>query len=99
MKNHVRVNGQLLQTNKTFRQLKQRQKEKIYDWMFDAYHNQYLASAAAGAQVPSKETDAGGQEHDPGACGSYGIRAGKHDHFPVSAWLYLNGQTKADKES
>ena len=44
MKNHKRVNGQLLQTNKTFRQLKQKQKIKINDWMFEAYHNQYLAT-------------------------------------------------------
>ncbi len=31
------MNGQLLQTNKTFDMLKQRQKEKISEWMYAAY--------------------------------------------------------------
>ena len=42
MKNHVMVDGQLLQTNKKYSQLKQRQKEKIYQWMFEAYKKKYL---------------------------------------------------------
>lgn len=37
MKNHQYVNGRLLQTNKTFDMLKQRQKEKIADWLYESY--------------------------------------------------------------
>ncbi len=42
MKNHQYVNGQLLQTNKTFDMLKQRQKEKIAEWMYSAYKNRMI---------------------------------------------------------
>ena len=35
MSKHMRVNGQLLQLDKTFNQLKSRQKEKIFRWMFE----------------------------------------------------------------
>ena len=42
MKNHIMVDGQLLQTNKKYSQLKLRQKEKIYQWMFEAYKKRYL---------------------------------------------------------
>lgn len=35
MKNHKIVNGWLIQTNKKFSQLKQRQKEKINEWKYD----------------------------------------------------------------
>lgn len=34
MKNHVKVNGRLVQTNKKYSQLKQRQKEKIINWLY-----------------------------------------------------------------
>lgn len=37
MKNHISVNGKLLQTNKKFSQLKNSQKEKISQWLFNAY--------------------------------------------------------------
>lgn len=37
MKNHIMVNDKLLQTNKKFSQLKNSQKEKIDDWLFDEY--------------------------------------------------------------
>ena len=37
MKNHQYVNGKLLQTNKKFSQLKQSQKEKIYNWLKASY--------------------------------------------------------------
>ncbi len=37
MKNHQYINGQLLQTNKTFGMLKQQQKEKIAEWLYEAY--------------------------------------------------------------
>lgn len=33
MKNHLRVNGQLLQTNKKYSALKQKQKEQINQWL------------------------------------------------------------------
>lgn len=34
MSEHKMVNGQLLQMNKNFDQLKQKQKEKIIEWMY-----------------------------------------------------------------
>lgn len=37
MKNHIKVDGRLFQTNKTFSMLKERQKTKIADWMYEAY--------------------------------------------------------------
>ncbi len=36
MKNHMMVDGQLLQTNKKYSQLKQKQKQKISSWMYEA---------------------------------------------------------------
>lgn len=37
MKNHKMVNGKLLQTNKSFSQLKEKQKIKINGWLYDKY--------------------------------------------------------------
>ena len=34
IKNHAKVNGRLIQTNKKYAQLKQRQKEKIINWLY-----------------------------------------------------------------
>ncbi len=42
MKNHEWVDGQLLQTNKKYSQLKQSQKETIHRWMYDAYKQFFL---------------------------------------------------------
>ncbi|MED2737074.1 hypothetical protein [Bacillus toyonensis] len=39
MKNHIRVNGKSLQTNKGFSHLKQRQKEWISGIFRDSYHS------------------------------------------------------------
>ena len=41
MKNHEWVGGKLLQTNKKYSHLKQKQKEKIYQWMYEAYRSKY----------------------------------------------------------
>ena len=41
MKNHEWVDGKLLQTNKKYSQLKLKQKEKIYQWMYEAYRTRY----------------------------------------------------------
>ena len=41
MKNHKLVDGKLLQTNKKYSHLKQKQKEKIYQWMYEAYAECY----------------------------------------------------------
>lgn len=41
MKNHEWVDGKLLQTNKKYSQLKLKQKEKIYQWMYEAYRDKY----------------------------------------------------------
>ena len=40
MSKHKKVDGKLLQMNKTYSQLKQRQKEKISQWMYQAYKKQ-----------------------------------------------------------
>lgn len=40
-KNHKMVNGQLIQTDKPFSQLKQRQKEKINEWLYEEYAQVY----------------------------------------------------------
>ena len=37
MKNHIIVNGKLLQTNKKFSQLKNSQKQKINGWLYEEY--------------------------------------------------------------
>ena len=39
MKNHERINGKLLHTNKKFSQLKERQKAKISEWLYEYYKN------------------------------------------------------------
>lgn len=41
MKNHKMVDGKLLQTNKKYSHLKQKQKNKIYQWMYEAYADCY----------------------------------------------------------
>lgn len=41
-KNHQFINGQLLQTNKTFSDLKLSQKEKINEWLYESYKNYYI---------------------------------------------------------
>ena len=40
MSKHKMVNGQLLQMNKPYSQLKNKQKEKISNWMYEAYKKQ-----------------------------------------------------------
>ena len=40
MSKHKMVNGQLLQMNKTYKDLKNRQKDKIAGWMYEAYKRQ-----------------------------------------------------------
>lgn len=41
-KNHVMVDGQLLQTDKKYAQLKLKQKEKIAEWIFQETRDYYL---------------------------------------------------------
>ena len=41
MKNHEWIDGKLLQTNKKYSQLKLKQKEKIYQWMYEASRDKY----------------------------------------------------------
>ena len=41
VKNHILINGQLLQTNKKFADLKLTQKEKINEWLYESYKNYY----------------------------------------------------------
>ena len=40
MSKHKMVEGRLLQMNKSYGQLKQKQKEKISEWMYQAYRKQ-----------------------------------------------------------
>lgn len=42
MKNHIKVNGKLLQTNKRFSQLKERQKNWIVPELYKLYHNKMM---------------------------------------------------------
>ena len=42
MSKHKMVDGRLLQMNKSYGQLKQKQKEKISEWMYQAYRKQTL---------------------------------------------------------
>ncbi len=44
MSKHKMVNGQLLQMNKSYGQLKQKQKKKISGWMYQAYKRQMAES-------------------------------------------------------
>ena len=46
MKNHEWVDGKLLQTNKKYSHLKLKQKEKIYQWMYDSYRKDYEEKGA-----------------------------------------------------
>lgn len=41
MKNHIRVEGKLLQINKKYSALKMKQKERIHTWMYEAYKKKY----------------------------------------------------------
>ena len=43
MSKHKMVDGRLLQMNKSFGQLKQKQREKIAEWMYQAYKKQVIA--------------------------------------------------------
>lgn len=54
MKNHECVDGKLLQSNKKYSHLKQKQKERIYQWMYDAYKAAYKKS---GKYPDDKEDD------------------------------------------
>lgn len=54
MKNHEWVDGKLLQTNKKYSHLKLKQKEKIYQWLYEAYRD---AVHRLGHYPESKDTD------------------------------------------
>ena len=43
-KNHVMVDGRLLQTDKKFSALKERQKAKIAEWFYEGYRKSYMES-------------------------------------------------------
>lgn len=53
MKNHEWIDGKLLQTNKKYSHLKQKQKEKIYQWMYNAYRASYKRTG----KYPDSEED------------------------------------------
>ncbi len=61
MSKHKMVNGQLLQMNKTYKDLKNRQKDKIAGWMYEAYKrqiNEGLSNDEAFALVMDKINEA-----------------------------------------
>jgi hypothetical protein len=51
---HKVVDGQLLQMNKSFRELKQKQKDKIINWIYEEYKN-YVSENGS---VPGEQGDA-----------------------------------------
>lgn len=51
MKNHVNVDGRLLQTNKKYSQPKVSQKEKIAEWLFQETKEYYASNGI----YPSRE--------------------------------------------
>ncbi len=53
MKNYKLTNGQLLKTNKTFSDLKMKQKEKINQWL----HESYLKFYKENSRIPTKKDD------------------------------------------
>ena len=40
-KNHIKIDGMLIRTDKQFRHLKNSQKETISNWLYDEYKNAY----------------------------------------------------------
>lgn len=52
-KNHKMVNGRLLQTDKKFSDLKEKQKTKIAEWIYEAYRKCYVESG----KIPTKKND------------------------------------------
>lgn len=46
-KNHQMVEGRLIQTNKPFSQLKQRQKIKINEWLYAEYRSLFVKNGKA----------------------------------------------------
>jgi len=53
MKNHLIIDGRLLQTNKKFSALKESQKTKIAEWEYEAYKDCYLKYK----KVPDKQRE------------------------------------------
>lgn len=52
-KNHIMVDGKLLQMDKKFFDLKERQKIKIAEWLYEAYRKSYAESG----RLPDKRAD------------------------------------------
>lgn len=53
MKNHIMVEGRLLQTSKRFSDLKEKQKTKIAEWSYQGYREFYLKNG----RLPRKQED------------------------------------------
>ena len=52
-KNHQMINGRLLQTDKKFSALKEKQKIRIAEWIYEAYRKCYVESG----RIPTKKND------------------------------------------
>lgn len=53
MKNHIMAEGRLLQTNKRFSDLKEKQKTKISEWSYEVYREFFLKAG----RLPHKQDD------------------------------------------
>lgn len=56
MKNHIKVNGRTLQTNKRFSQLKQKQKEWIATVFREKYHSK-MGELGVDTKLPREQRD------------------------------------------
>lgn len=63
MSKHRMVNGKLLQMNKSYGQLKQKQKVKITEWMYQAYKRQAVEglSDEAALQIVMEKIEQAGR--------------------------------------
>lgn len=52
-KNHIQMNGMLLQTDKKFSDLRERQKTKIAEWFYEGFRQCYLDSG----RFPNQQGD------------------------------------------
>ena len=56
-KYHIKIDGMLIRTDKQFRHLKNSQKEKISNWLYDEYKNAYNKIEECGIWIPYYEVE------------------------------------------
>lgn len=62
-KNHKQIDGKLLQTDKQFRNLKQKQKEQINEWLYQQYRNLWIEKGRQPHKQYNEEIVAAVMEH------------------------------------